>query len=282
MKVFTCRHRIDDMLTCIYYAWEMGIRLGHDNIRLMTEPVFQLSVFEEYEHIDAEPEIVKKVVRSICRKISIDAYISVYYACLSCEDELDTIYRFLRIGFRMGSEVMSALTEGPVLRMMEVRRRIGNEIHSFQEFARFHSAGSKVYVCHLEPKNRILYQIAEHFADRMPMETFILIDDSRNYAVIHPGKIRNEEWERNVAAAEELTKEKLAEAEEMYERELTSEEMRVLLQAEQYSDDYSKLWKTFFDAIAIKQRENRKCQMNHIPLWKRKHVTEFQMMKSEG
>lgn len=282
MKVFTCRHRTDDMLTCIYYAWEKGIQLGHDNVRLMTEPVCQLSMFEEYEHIDAESEIARKVIRSICKKISTDAYISVYYACLSCEDELDTIYRFLRIGFRMGSEVMSALTEPPVLRMMEIRRRIGNEIHSFQEFARFHSIGGKVYVCHLEPKNRILYLVAEHFADRMPMEAFMLIDDGRNYAVIHPGKSWNGELERDADAAEELIEERLAEAGEMYERELTLEEMQVLLQTEQYSDDYSKLWQTFFDAIAIKQRENRKCQMNHIPLWKRKHVTEFQMMKSEG
>lgn len=273
MKVFTCRHRVDDMLTCIYRAWEAGIKFGHENIYLMVEPVYQISLFDEYEHIEAEPELVKKVIRSICQKISTDAYVSVYYACLSEGDELDTIYRFLQLGFRKGSGVVGILTEPAVTRMMEIRRMVGNEIHSFVEFARFDSIDGKVYVCHLEPKNRVLYQVAEHFADRMPMESFMMIDDRRQYAVIHNG--RYVPVEDKVPAQEGMTELQAVKQEQLYERELSIEEMQVLKQTEEYPDEYRKLWKTFFDTIAIEQRENRKCQMNHIPLWKRKHAVEF-------
>lgn len=273
MKVFTCRHRVDDMLTCIYRAWEAGIKFGHENIYLMVEPIYQISLFDEYEHIEAEPELVKKVIRSICQKISTDAYVSVYYACLAAEDELDTIYRFLQLGFRKGPGVVGVLTEPAVTRMMEIRRRVGNEIHSFVEFARFDSIDGKVYVCHLEPKNRVLYQVAEHFADRMPMESFMMIDDRRQYAVIHNG--RYVPVEDKVPAQEGMTELQAVKQEQLYERELSIEEMQVLKQTEEYPDEYRKLWKTFFDTIAIEQRENRKCQMNHIPLWKRKHTVEF-------
>ena len=76
-------------------------------------------------------------------------------------------------------------------------------------------------------------------------------------------------------AQEDMTELQAVKQEQLYERELSIEEMQVLKQTEEYPDEYRKLWKTFFDTIAIEQRENRKCQMNHIPLWKRKHTVEF-------
>ena len=45
---------------------------------------------------------------------------------------------------------------------------------------------------------------------------------------------------------------------------------------ENMEDEYTDMWKTFFEAIAIKQRRNTECQRNLMPLWMRKHVTEFQ------
>lgn len=85
--------------------------------------------------------------------------------------------------------MIGMLAESPVSRMLEIRRAVGNEIHHFREFARFNSIDNKVYVCHLEPKHDVIYQVAEHFADRMPDEYFMILDDNRKYAVIHPGNI---------------------------------------------------------------------------------------------
>lgn len=39
---------------------------------------------------------------------------------------------------------------------------------------------------------------------------------------------------------------------------------------------YVKLWKGFFDSIAIKERESYERQRQHLPLHYRKYVTEFQ------
>lgn len=254
MKIFTCRHQFEDMMTCIYTAWEYALTVGHDKVRLMLEPVYQETLFDEYIHVEADALKTEKVIRSIKKQMGNSVYVNVYYASLSAEDVLDDIYRFLRVGFRMGPGVMSALTEPTVVRMLEIRRKIGNEIHHFREFARFHSVDSKVYVCHLEPENDIIYQVAEHFADRMPSEYFMIIDDNRKYAVVHPG-------------AEESSG--------MYIRELDEREMQVLHQTELQTDAFVRLWKTFFHTIGIEQRKNLTCQRNMIPIWKRKHAVEF-------
>ena len=57
--------------------------------------------------------------------------------------------------------------------------------------------------------------------------------------------------------------------------ELSSDEME-RLQREGTEENWAKLWKTFFTAIAIEERKNPNCQRNHLPLRFRDLMTEFQ------
>lgn len=250
MTVFTCRDDFESMMTCVYDAWASG--KGHENVKLMREPVVQQDLFCEYIHVDADEGKVVKVVRSIQRKISYEAYRRVFYAAFSKEeDALDAIYRFLILGFTYGAKVLSMLSLPPVMRMMELQRNVGNEAHYFREFCRFTSIDGNVYVCHIEPKNNVLLFVANHFRDRMPSEYWIIMDDSRMTAAVHP---RNEDF---------------------YIRYLTKEEAEKLTKMEEAEDMYTTLWKTFFHTIGIKQRKNSACQRNMFPIWMRKHATEF-------
>lgn len=250
MTIFTCNDDFESMLTCIYDAW--ASRRGHANVRLLKEPILQQELFSVYIHVEADEEKVKKVVRSIQNKISDEAYLQVFYASLSnAPDALDTIYRFLILGFAAGSKVMSMLSYPAVIRMMELKRNVGNEAHYFREFARFTSIEGNVYVCHIEPKNNVLMPVAEHFKDRMPSEHWLIIDDNRRTAAIHPKD------------------------QDFYIRYLTPEEADTLSKTEQVEDEYTNLWRTFFDTIGIEQRKNPACQRNMFPIWMRKHATEF-------
>lgn len=250
MTVFICKNDFESMMTCVYDAWASG--KGHENVKLVREPVFQQDLFCEYIHVDADPKKVLKVVRSIQRKISYEAYLSVFYAAFSREeDALDTIYRFLILGFAYGAKIVSMLSCPPVMRITELRRNVGNEAHYFREFSRFASPDGSVYVSHIEPKNNVLLFVANHFQDRMPSEYWIMIDDSRRVAAVHP---RNEDF---------------------YIRYLTKTEAEELLKTEETEDEYTSLWRTFFHTIGIKQRENPACQRNLFPIWLRKHATEF-------
>lgn len=250
MTVYTCEDDFESMMTCIYDAWVS--RKGHSNVRLVREPVEQMDLFSEYVHVEADLEKAQKVVTSVQQKISYEAYMYISYAALSAkEDALDSIYRFLILGFAKGPQILSMLTYPPVMRILELKREVGNEVHYMREFTRFQSIGNQVYVCHMEPKNNVLISVAQHFQDRMPSEHFLIIDDNRRLAAIHPKD------------------------EDFYIRHLTAEERSQLKKTEEKKDEFTQLWCTFFDAIGIKERENRKCQRNLFPIWRRKHTTEF-------
>ncbi len=250
MYIYTCDDRFESMMTCIYDAW--ASRKGHSNIRLELEPLEQTELFYEYIHVDADQEKTEKVIRSVKNKISFKAYSQIYRAAMSFEpDRLDTIYRFMILGFTRGSRVMEMFTEAPVMRILELSRKVANEVHYFREFTRFTSVDQKVYVSHIEPKCNALAMVAEHFADRMPSEYWIMIDDNRKIAAVHPKD------------------------EAFYMTSLSEEELRRFKKLEKERDEYTKLWQEFFQAIGIEARKNPRCQRNMLPLWYRKHMTEF-------
>lgn len=226
MKIFTCKDRLKDIMTCIYDAWAEALKIGHSQIQLKKEPIFQQTMFDEYIHVNGDPSKAEKVIRSIRRNISEEAYLDVYYAKLSAEeDALQAIYNFLRAGFAAGGSILRQYSNPHVIKLLEIRRRVSNEAHHFREFARFQSLDSQVYISHLEPRSDVIMLVGTHFSDRMPSEHWMIIDDNRKTACVHPKDGEN------------------------YLRYLTDEEFQTLRKTEEYEDEFTDMWKIFVDAL---------------------------------
>lgn len=343
MTVFYCKQDYESMLTCIYTAW--ASKLGHSNVRLVTGEITQQELFTDYVFVEADTAKFESVVRTIRSKISDEAYYWVYYACMSAEeDALDSIYRFLILGFKAGAAVCRMLQYPEVIRIMDIKKRVGGEAHLFREFLRFNCVytqgtadmdfeaeprwisgaedaqdfayitkadsllaltdstnctyatgadstlvstaeesqtgnlcgtgivasishkkmvadnssiftnsglNDRIYVAHIDPKSDVVIILAENFTDRMNCENWVIVDDTRKKAVIHP-KLSN-----------------------YYIRELTDDEMAALAETEKGEDYFTSLWKNYFESIAIKERANYVCQRTHFPLWMREHAVEF-------
>ncbi len=249
MIVFTCYDDFESMMTCIYDAW--AARLGHSNIRLMTEPVEEPELFCQYRHIDPDPEKCRKVIRSVRTKISPNAYQDIYRSAMHWNpDKLDIIYRFLVLGFACGSQVTRMLNNPYVSALFELNRKVANESHQFREFIRFSRLNDQALFSLIEPKCNILTLVASHFADRMPSENWLITDKKRLLAVVHP-------------------KDK-----DYFLTSITPQELAHMEEA-QKGDSYSSLWKAFFHSVSVEARANYRCQRNFLPLWYRKNMTEF-------
>ncbi len=237
-------------MTCIYDAW--ASKIGHKNIRLQTEPIGNLELFCDYYHIEADLNKSRKVVTAICRKISKEAYIMIFRCAMSCApDKLDRIYRFLLLGFAYPKEVTVMLQHPIVQPVFELNRKVMNEVHLFREFIRFQPGPQNILVSVIEPKSNLLTLLAPAFEDRIPSENWMIIDKNRSLAAVHPKDS------------------------ETYLTALTPEEFQEMEHSLKKGDPYAALWKDFFQTLAIEQRKNPVCQRTHIPVWYRKHATEF-------
>lgn len=251
--IFTCEDTFESIMTCVYEAWNAALKCGHSHVRLELEDTGDLCLFCQYRHIDGDFEKTQKVVRSIQKKISFEAYTLIYHAAMSfCKEKADIIYRFLVVGFYYGREITKMLQIPAVYQIFELSRKVTNEAHQFREFVRFSRLENQVLCSFIEPKCDVLSFLAYHFSDRMPSENWMIIDKNRMTALVHPAD------------------------RDYFMTPLTTEELTYIQASRDKNDPYPDLWKSFFMAVAVEARTNPRCQRNFLPVWYRKNMTEFQ------
>lgn len=253
-KIFVCDNSIDGIFTAIYKAWSSGF--GHANVKIEEQceksSYSDIELFSEYLLVATDYELARKVSRSIIVKISEEAYQMVCRVALSnYEGKADLIYRFLILGYLAGPDVINQLSNEVINNMFKINKYVGNEVHHLLGFVRFSEQEDGLLASVIHPRNNVISLIAPHFADRLPIERFIIYDESRSTAALHvPGK----PWI-------------LSELDKFPDNGLDGISYE--------EDEYRDLWKIFFKHITIKERINPKLQRNNLPLRFRGDMTEF-------
>jgi probable DNA metabolism protein len=253
-RIYLCDDSIDGIFTAIYQAWSS--RYGHSNIKIEEKcegsKYSNIELFAEYLAVDTDYSLSSKVASSIKNKISQEAYEMACSVALSdyC-GKADLIYRFLILGFSVGSGITQHLSNEVVSNVFRINKNVNNEAHHLLGFLRFSEQDNGLLTSVIHPKNHVLTIITPHFADRLPQERFLIYDENRKVASFHvPGN----PW--MIAEVPDLDKDNL-------ENISFSE------------DEYRDLWKAFFKHIAIEERTNLKLQRNNLPLRFRGDITEF-------
>jgi probable DNA metabolism protein len=169
----------------------------------------------------------------------------VFYSCL--EDKEITVLHFLISGFREGCIVTDLMADPIVSLMLDAERHLMREAHLLTGFVRFVDVDGKL-IAVIDPKNQVLPLILSHFADRYEKESFLIFDRTHQTAVIH------HEGSTRIGV-------------------LSSFMLPPISAAEAY---YQSLWKQFYHTIAIKERDNPRCRMSHMPKRFWYNLTEMQ------
>lgn len=233
---------LEGFLCCVYESYARR----EEPCEIRTENG-QLLIFEQSEWIRTDLIHAEKVYESLDRKISLEAQDFIKNAFLTNIDNREILmYRFIRQGYHFGRAVFDRLTDDTVDALTKAVRNLQREAHSFMGFIRFTIYDGVLVSC-ISPKNRVLPLISEHFVNRYPDETFLIYDKTHQMAIVHKpeGTL--------LTAMTNLTLPPIDDAEEAYQT----------------------LWKCFQRTIAIEERRNPRCQMNHMPKRFWADMTEF-------
>lgn len=205
-----------------------------------------------YEDIVIVTDMVKsgKVYKAILEKISEDTLIHVYQAFLSEKVGIELqLFKYIQLGFNMGSKVNDFLTEESVNKIQKYSRKVGFEAHRFLGLVRFQEFKGILYAS-IQPTYNIVELIGNHFKERLRNEKWIIHDVKRKIGIVY----ENNEW-----ILRDLKFEKLEshEAEELF---------------------YQNLWKAFHKSVSIEERINEGLQMQHMP---KKYWDNLTEMKSD-
>lgn len=247
-----CEDSLEGIFTGIYNAYLL--KKPHEQIHICLAEEENYRLFAVYQECQPEDKKAASVARTILREFGEETYLSVCRALASmAEDKGEAVYKSIVKGFSMKNRknLMGNLADSYVHRVFELARFSSNEIHYHLEVLRFFELESGILYAPIEPKSNVLTFIMPHFADRLPLENFVIHDESRNLFAVHPAK---KEWY-------------LVTGEEGWELANGS--------FSKGEEKYSELFCQFFHSVAIKERKNPKLQRNHLPLRFRRYMTEF-------
>ena len=190
----------------------------------------------------------ERVYRSLPQRISLDAQRMVRDGFLTCLPEKERhLYEFIRLGYKTGPALTRNLTDDRVAVVWKALQHLDGEAHLLKGFVRF-SEQDGLLISEIEPKNRVLYLLRPHFCARYSGEKFVIYDRVHKEALFYEPRrwaiVPMEEFQVSAPGETEL--------------------------------DFRRLWRRFYDTIAIEGRYNPKCRMTHMPKRYWNTMTEFQ------
>ena len=244
--ICVCEDSVDGIFTAIYKAWEIGTSKTLIEIR----GIKTMTLFAEYIEVNTDTELASRVAASIHSKISEEVYYYVYRAALSDDsDKAQYIYEFLLKAFRMGKDIIHKLQDESVMKIFELARKVGNESHKYLGFVRFCELENGILSAKINPLANVVSIVAEHFADRLHNENWVILDTTRNIAAVH-----------RAGYGFVLT------------NDISEQDLDQFSNKSENEEKYQLLWNRFFDTIAIEERKNKKLQQQLMPLRYRKYM----------
>ncbi|MCI9178142.1 MAG: DNA metabolism protein [Clostridia bacterium] len=214
---------------------------------ILPKEYYVANLLEKSYFISTNEEKSNRIWHGISANISFTALYDCYHAFLSCQKQKDlAIVNYLLHGFKVGPSICHRLTLDYVLQVTKLRKRVFGEAHRLKGLVRLSEIGNNLWYSSISPDNNVIEQVGHFLIERFPTQNLILHDKNRNLAFLYTSKNRKNYEILEVPADFKVTS--------------FSEEEK----------QFQKLWKTFFETIAIDERKNTRLQMQFMPkkYWK--------------
>lgn len=255
--VLLCENSTEGILSAVYEAYSR--RLDH-NTTYIGSQADNYRLFAKYEQVETDPRKVQVVLKTLRREFREEDIWQLSYA-LAAEDteKGQAVYRTIVEGryqrYKRGCPcgLFDDLKNPHIHKTFALARRTWNELHHLQGFLRFEETKNGILFARIGPKSNVLPFLSIHFADRFPMENFVIYDEPRHLFSVHPA---GKNW--------------------YLLQEDQEEEIQVQWERSEREQDYQELFRYFCHKITIKERKNEKLQNNMLPLRFREYMTEFE------
>jgi len=227
------------MLTAVYEAFYRKEKPE----KIITYQKYQHGLFENNIEIETDIDKSDRVYNAIKKKISINSLRKIYNVYLSEEKDIALLlYKYLKLGFKIGSRIDSYLNNDIVDQVSKISSRVSKEKHLILGLLRFKKIQGGVFYAPFEPDYNIISLIAPHFSQRLSDQDWIIHDRKRKIAAIY----NKDEW---------------------LITEMENPDKIIYTEEESF---YQELWQGFYNSIAIKDRKNPRLQSQYMPrrYWK--------------
>ncbi|MBR2028813.1 MAG: TIGR03915 family putative DNA repair protein [Oscillospiraceae bacterium] len=230
--IFVYDGTFDGFLCCVHEYYYSSF----NPVEIVCEDDIETS-FYQFVTIETDRYKADKVRKAIEEQIS-PYTVRFLQECMLCygrEKEYHMLQYVVK-GFKKGAGIYQMVEDSDVDWLRKAHRHLKREKHLYLGITRFYKA-EDAYIAVIKPKNRIVPLIAYHFSQRFAHQNFMIYDAANKQAFLYNQK------QATVVRADNIE----------------------LPPVEEDEKDMQKLWKLFYDTIAIKERYNPRCRMNFMP-----------------
>ena len=237
----------EGFLTCVYLHYYEDRAAG-----IYQADRYQDTILYRSRQIETDPDKATTVYEAIGAKISEHALRRIYYVFLADLPDKDNIaFRYTCMGFRLGGGLFSLHSDPTVYAAQQTERKVMGEAHRLMGLLRFSALDvenrHEILYARIEPDHNVLELLGDHFSDRFKNDPFIIHDARRGKALY----CQNGEWH------------------------IAPLDVKALPAFSAEEKEYRRLWKNYFESIAIEERKNAKCQKRLMPVRYWKNLTEM-------
>ncbi len=248
MQVFFYDGTFAGLLSIVFEAYSSKV---FPEILLKTGKVAPLTTTGKRD-VPTDLEKAGRVWRALQKKLSRRAFTDLHYASMADNSKSATLlFRHIRkiIDAKRTREVENHLTDPETLAVFDLARKVSYEKHKLLGFVRFQKTTQGIYFAAIEPEYDLLPLLSGHFRGRFGPEQWILYDARRRYGIYHDGtELREMYMDPALLHHGSLAPGLLADEEKIFRQ----------------------LWKSYFSAASIAERENPDLQVRCMPrrFWK--------------
>ena len=173
--VYVCTDSVTGIFSAVYDAWKA--QKTEEECGIALRGFMEQQLFCDYVEVEETEEKAVAVESMIRKHMGLLAYHDIYQAALAADAEKgDAILGTMLAAKKLkdSKKIMEHLSHPKVEKVFELSRRVGNESHFLVEFIRFRELESGILYAPITPKCQVLTCIAPHFADRFPLENWMI------------------------------------------------------------------------------------------------------------
>lgn len=240
----------EGFLTAIFEA----TRLKLSPMRFCTQQRYIPELFEEAISIESNSELAERVwngLERMCGKAGAGMFRGAFLSEIA-GIEMD-LWHFQKKAFADASKQFARnVLDEHVHTVRTTAQKVSHEIHLFTGFVRFQTGIDGVSYALIEPEYNIVEQLADHFQTRFPSMSWLIVDSKRQIGIHYDGT-----QVITVHFADGLP-------------HLTAQNALPTEIVDPEEPRYKAMWKTYWHAINIPERENLRLQARLLPrkYWK--------------
>ena len=252
--VFIYDGSYEGLLSCIFTIFKSRVA----PTAIDTEGNRQFTLLDTVTQIATNDEWAARVLKGIDERAGARASALIYKIFLSesplCEM---LVYQVVQAIVQKGdASILDNFANPSILKAAQIEKMIHREVHRMHAFVRFQKSRDGLFYAAIDPDFNVLPLIGDHFEKRYADQPWLIFDTRRHYG-LHYDQV-------NMA---------FVSVDDPICRASTN-----LLQGEPFQDEkerqYQALWKNYFNAVNIRERNNTKLHLRHMPRRYWKYLTE--------